>query len=279
MDSSSINQRLAGKLNIPSLPEVIVRLNELIDRGDVRMSELGGQIALDPPLAAKALRIANSAYFGLRVPVESIEHAASVLGMRSLKSMVMQALVLDLFRNLEDIPYFDPREVWKRSVVASRVAMDLPRRGLGGACYEDLQLCGLLHDIGEFVLIDHFGAQFSRLRKKVEATGEDVVAAEEAVLGISHVEVGALVAQRWSLPESVARVAECHHDLTGVAAQDPLVAHIAYCDAIVHAARRDLRIEDCASWIPPGPRELLGYWPTELAPCLRRARMLWGKSV
>lgn len=266
-------------MNIPSLPEVIVRLNELIDRGDVRMSELGAQIALDPPLAAKALRIANSAYFGLRVPVTSIEHAASVLGMRSLKNMVMQALVLDLFRNLESIPDFDPREVWKRSVVASRVAMDLPRRKLGGASYEDLQLCGLLHDIGEFVLVDHFGAEYSKLRKQVEITGANLVAAEQDILGVSHVEVGALVAVRWNLPDSIARVAEFHHDLKGVAAEDPLVAHIAYCDAIVEAARYDREIEDCNDWIPYGPHELLGYRPAELAPCLRRARMLWGKSV
>jgi putative nucleotidyltransferase with HDIG domain len=279
MDPRPINQQLASKLNIPSLPEVIVRLNELIDRGDVRMSELGGQLALDPPLAAKALRIANSAYFGLRVPVESIEHAASVLGMRSLKSMVMQALVLDLFRNLESIPDFDPREVWKRSVVSSRVAMDLPRRKLGGASYEDLQLCGLLHDIGEFVLVDHFGEQYSKLRKQVEESGEDLVEAEERVLGVSHVELGALVAQIWKLPDSVARVAEFHHDLEGVAARDPLVAHIAYCDAIVEAARNDLEIEDSPDWLPHGPRELLGYRTTELEPCLRRARMLWGKSA
>ena len=129
------------------------------------------------------------------------------------------------------------------------------------------------------MLVDHFGSRFSKLRKKVEATGEDVVAAEEAVLGISHVAVGALVAKRWSLPESAARAAEFHHDLDGVAAQDPLVAHVAYCDAIVHAARRDLAIEDHERWIPAGPRELLGYKEAELEPCLRRARMLWGKSA
>jgi putative nucleotidyltransferase with HDIG domain len=279
MDSRPISQRLAGKLNIPSLPEVIVRLNELIDRGDVRMSELGGQIALDPPLAAKTLRIANSAYYGLRVPVESIEHAASVLGMRSLKSMVMQVLVLDLFRNLEGIPNFDPREVWKRSVVASRVAMDLPRRRLGGASYEDLQLCGLLHDIGEFVLVDHFREEYAKLRQQVAESGEDLVAAELSVLGVSHVEVGVLVARTWKLPDSVARVAEFHHDLKGMAAKDPLVAHIAYCDAIVDAARRDYAIETCLDWLPVGPHELLGYRAVELAPVLRRARMLWGKSA
>lgn len=275
MNSRTIAAKLGSKLNIPSLPEVVQRLNTMIDRGDARMAEVGSVLALDPPFAAKALRVANSAYYALQVPVSSIEHAASILGMRSLKSMAMQALVLDLFRNLEAIPGFQPRRVWNRAVVASRLAVDLPRNRLGGISSEEVQLCGLLHDIGEFVMFDHFGETYVRLREQVDATGDDLVTVERDELGTSHTEVGRLVAMRWSLPKSVVRVAEHHHDLDGVAAKDPLVAHVAYCDAILDALSCGRITDPDKSWLPDGPRKLLDYRPSELDPVLRRARELW----
>ena len=279
MDPQAILQRLGGKLNIPSLPEVIVRMNEMIEGGDVCMADLGAELAKDPPLAAKALRIANSAYYALQVPVVSIEHAASVLGMRSLKAMVMQALVLDLFKGLEKIPGFEPRELWKRSVLASRVAVDLPRRGLPGVSLDDLLLCGLLHDIGEFVLYDHLGEEYATLRDQVDSTGEALVPAEMRALGLSHVQVGALVAQRWTLPRSISKVAEFHHDVGGVAARNPLVAHIAYCDAIVDAVRGGQRMRNFEDWVPRGPRELLEYTEKELDPVFTAAQALWNDPV
>jgi HD-like signal output (HDOD) protein len=78
MRSDFLEQALGNQVSIPTLPAVVQRINRMMADPEVGLRDLGREIAKDAPIAAKVLRIANSAFYGLREKVVSTEHAASV---------------------------------------------------------------------------------------------------------------------------------------------------------------------------------------------------------
>ena len=100
--NAGIRALMRSNLSIPTLPEVVLRINELIERPDTGCSEIGTLVAEDAPLATKVLRLANSAYYGLAAECTSMEHASTVLGVRVLKNIVTQISVIQKFEHLDE---------------------------------------------------------------------------------------------------------------------------------------------------------------------------------
>ncbi len=233
MDPTAIRKKLGSRLNIPSLPEVVSKLNHMVEDPAMGMREIASQIAQDPPLAAKTMRVANSAYYALQVPVTSLEHAASILGTRTLKNMVMQAVILDLFEDLDSDSGFDPLVLWDHAVLTAHACTSFDLSILRKYPSDELFLCGLLHDIGEFVMYDHLGREFTDLRTQALALPGGSAELEVVKLGFNHAQIGSMVARRWGLPRNVVLAVNHHHDLKGEARTNPLVALVAIADMIV----------------------------------------------
>ena len=132
MNTEALKKKMGGKLSLPSLPEVIVRLQELIRDPNCGMKDLGEAMASDPPLTARVLRITNSAFYSLRAPILDIRHAAAILGLDAVHNLLMQVGVLELIDKLGSGPGFDPRELWKHSVLTAQVAASFPNRLMRG---------------------------------------------------------------------------------------------------------------------------------------------------
>jgi putative nucleotidyltransferase with HDIG domain len=241
MTKDLIKERLGEKLELPSLPAAVQRVNALIDDPTAGMREVGAAIGLDPPLTAKLLRIVNSAYYGLSVPVVSVEHAASILGIRSLRTLLLRVSVYDLFAHIHDHPEFDVRGLWKHSVLTAQltVAVAARTRVRSEITTDELYVCGLLHDIGQFLMIEHVGDDFIQAWTTARERGVSSVSVEREVLGFSHTDLGAMLARRWSLPTHVIQAIRFHHDTRRAAPAEPLVALVAIANIIARAAAED----------------------------------------
>jgi putative nucleotidyltransferase with HDIG domain len=276
MNTEALKRKLSGKLSLPSLPEVIVRLQDMISDPDVGMNELGVELASDPPLAARVLRIANSAYYGLRVPVLDISHATAVLGLETMGTLLMQVGVMDVVGHLEREPGFDPRQLWEHSVFTAQLAGSFPRRCYRTASKDELYVCGLLHDIGKFVLFDHLHDEYLECVRRARETGS-LWAVEQEHFGFSHADVGALITERWKLPPAAVRAIGEHHDLEGNAASDPVVAITALAN-ILARAMRGKKAPRLVNPLPEGPIECLQLTEEEIDELLERALALQATS-
>jgi putative nucleotidyltransferase with HDIG domain len=230
----NLRDLLASNLSIPTLPSVARRLNALVADPAVGTREIGALVARDAPLAAKVMRIANSALYGLAAPCLSTEHASTVLGVRVLRNIVLQVSVMSRYEHLSGAQGIDVPALWTHAIRAACVSAEIGRRARVtlGLAPDELYACGLLHDIGRVVLLDGLGDEYVRLVREAEACGADLQDLERAWLGYDHADVGAWVAERWGLPEAARAAIAGHHGLPGDGAASPAAAVVAQADAL-----------------------------------------------
>jgi len=231
-------QRFGDKINLPSLPDVVMRINAVVDDPNVGLNELGAMVSKDPAVTARVLRLANSGYYGLSQQVTNAEQAATVIGARALRNVAMQVSILQRYEHLKNIPDFDLDEVWQHSALTAQIA-----QGMAEMCYrrtglapDDFYACGLLHDVGKVVMLEGLDDQYLDCVRHARRTGVTLHVAEEQLLGYTHVDVGALLAQQWQLPEKVSMAIEYHHGPTAEIVAHPHVGVIAIADQIAYRA-------------------------------------------
>jgi putative nucleotidyltransferase with HDIG domain len=236
MSRQEAQRRLSDKITIPTPPEIVLRITSMVDDPAVRISDIGQVIAKDPAITAKVLRVANSSFYGLKQPVISLDQAAAVVGGRSLRNIAMQASLMGRYEHLGQKYQFDLPGLWAHSIFTARLCQELGKR-LPQACDlgpEELYTCGLLHDVGKAVLLDALGEEYDAVYKTARDTGVAIHVVEERVLSFTHVEVGAVVAQRWQLPAAVSRAIQFHHGPKGEILTTPSIAVVALCDQIAY---------------------------------------------
>lgn len=259
MSQQSIQQLIRSNLSIPTLPEVVLRIREVMDDPDAGTAEIGAMVSEDAPLAAKVLRIANSAYYGLSGECVSTEHASTVLGLRVLKNIVTQAAVIQCFDHLEDSEDFKIRDLWEHASFTGHLSARLAERArtIGILTPSELYVCGLLHDVGKVVLLDGLGSQYLGLVSRSRKEGTPLYKLEKEELGFAHTDVGAVVAKRWDLPEQVARAIQHHHGPRRMVAADPIVSIVAHANLLAHRIHSDAE-EDAAAIFDDPTKDLLG---------------------
>ncbi|QDU85637.1 phosphodiesterase [Planctomycetes bacterium Pla163] len=263
MRSDFLEQALGNQVSIPTLPAVVQRINRMMADPEIGLRDLGREIAKDAPIATKVLRIANSAFYGLREKVVSTEHAASVLGLRVLKNIVLQAAVMAQFDHLSKHGGFDLDAQWEHSITTACLAQELMRTSgqefaLGP---DEFYSCGLLHDIGKVVLLDNLTKEYLDVVKISGKTGRPLFEVEEEELGFDHAAVGARVAERWGLPEVLVNAIGRHHEnILALVRDEPAAAVVAMANAIAHRLAENPEIEslDSVQGLPLGPLGLDG---------------------
>jgi putative nucleotidyltransferase with HDIG domain len=203
--------------NLPSLPTVVLKALQLTNDSTSRAADFEEVIRSDQALAARVLKLANSPFFGLRSKVTSISQAVVVLGIKTLKSVVIAAKTSKLL-NRQLTPYgFDQAGMWKHSISCAMVCHHLARKAKFAAdAAEELFVAGLLHDVGKTVLAPHITKFQNEFAAHLEKTG-DLVRTESELVGISHDDVGGRMAGKWGLDPRLEFLIQNHHrlDVTG----------------------------------------------------------------
>jgi putative nucleotidyltransferase with HDIG domain len=235
MSTLEARKLISDKLAIPSLPHVVARIGALADDPEVGTREIAQVIAEDAPTAAKLLKIANSAYYGLRERVLSTEHASAVLGVRVLRNIALQASVISRYDHLRGHPDFDVDQLWRHSILTGQVSSLLAERCTGriGLDPQEFYVVGLLHDLGKVVMLDGLGERYLEAARASRSNCRPPFQCEQELLGFNHADVGALIAMRWSLPNAVSSAIQFHHGPREALEDDPVVALVASANLLV----------------------------------------------
>jgi len=201
---------LARLRRLPTLSVAAVKLTELARSERSSAADFEKVIRPDPALTANLLRIANSAYFGVRCRVESVKQATTLLGLKRTSEIAAAAALGPVIP--KHLPGYDVEAsvFWSHcisvAVLSERLAVELNVKR------PDLTFtAGLLHDIGKIALDQCFAPEYGPVVAAVEggAAGLD---AERGLLGITHAEVGAMVAIQWNFPEPLVQAIRGHHE-------------------------------------------------------------------
>lgn len=200
---------VTGSVRLISLPEVCIRVNEMLDDPAVTAEELGNVISQDTSLTARLLKVVNGSYYGFEAKIETVSRAVTVVGLRELRGLVIAASAVETFLNVPD-EIFDKVRFWRHSVYCGLIARLLAER-----CHvlhsERLFVAGLLHDIGKLIVAQRLPDEAKMISAETESSQRPEFEVEEEILGFNHSEVGGELMHGWSMPETLFESVAYHH--------------------------------------------------------------------
>jgi putative nucleotidyltransferase with HDIG domain len=249
MCDETITELVSQIDSLPSLPSLYLQIVDELQSEDCSIQKIGETISRDPAMAAKVLKLVNSAFFGLPRHVADPGHAVKLLGLETIKSLVLS---IEVFSQYDAFPPEAIRidALWRHSlntaVVAKRItkAANLPPETV-----EYAFIGGLLHDIGKLILAVNMTENYITVVDYAKENQTEMYDAELNQLGVSHAEVGAYLLGLWGLPNAVIEAVGFHHsplncpnlNLSSLAA---VHAANALCDASEqYAAERHINTE------------------------------------
>lgn len=243
-----VDYLLEEVVSLPALPATVERVSGLIDDPDVPMMEVGKAIATDTGIAMKTLRLVNSAYYGTREKVNSVEQAAVLLGPKVIKNLVFTSTVMETFKGSGDA-------FFRHSVACGMAMRSLAVNGSGTAAVdppEEASVYGVLHDVGKIILEEHLSEDYGRVGELARTEQMPWFEAERQILGVDHAEVGARLAENWRLSPEIVNAIAGHHDLAncrdsqyeGLAALLAVADYVCFCSGLYRHTRVPLTVSE-----------------------------------
>ena len=197
--SKRLKKFLENADQLPSLPIICTKIIQMTSNPDFAVKDLVNIIKADTVFTGKILRIVNSAYFALSHEVKNMEQAISLLGANSIRNLAITFSLFEIFPT-ESAELYEI--LFKKALCAGIVANficeieQVPEK-------DELFLAGMLQHIGAFVLTYILPDHYMAINEEARRRGIPVLFVEKAELGITHLEIGRLVAKKWHLPQIV----------------------------------------------------------------------------
>ncbi|GAB5465577.1 MAG: hypothetical protein Kapaf2KO_10130 [Candidatus Kapaibacteriales bacterium] len=212
MSSTTVKDRVIDKLNgnvsLPAMPVTVSNLLRAIEDKDLGAKQISDIIEKDQSLTSRILKVANSPYYGFSRKVATIELATVVMGLNAIKEIAVSYVVKEILA--KDLGRLSSKDFWNYSLFCATTCRLLSRK-MGYPKAGEAYVAGLLHDIGVAITARVFPNEQEKIFSRLELGEESLLSIEKDILGLTHSEVGALVARKWMLPENVCNAIENHH--------------------------------------------------------------------
>lgn len=215
------------------LPTVYFKVDEAINDPCKSNHHLSQIINEDTVLAAKLLRIANSALFNFPSKIDTISRAITVIGTQQLRDMVLSCSVIKTFNHLP-ADLVDMDSFWRHSM-ATAVAARLLATYCKEPNVERYFVAGLLHDIGQLVLFSEIPDLICEVIQKTLSMQLLLQDVELEMVGFTHADVGALLMNAWKLPECLGEAVGYHHSPASIQTERKEVAIVHVADLMTTA--------------------------------------------
>ncbi|QBE67293.1 HDOD domain-containing protein [Pseudoduganella lutea] len=214
------------------MPQILLKLIELLQADDAGMPELAALIAKDAGMTGKILAVANSSAYHRASRTPALEPALMALGTDMIKTLVISESVFQTFNSFPHSGSTDLRAFWKHALGAAVVARDIAR-ATAYPQVEEAYLAGLLHNVGRLALLAaaprEYGVNF------MARDDDDLCAVEQRTLQITHTEAGAWLIERWNLDSFLADSVLYHHEpVARLAPAHPLIRIVRLAHLLVH---------------------------------------------
>ena len=210
-----LKAKIDNFVKIRTIPPVLNALLMELDRSESSTGSIAKIISQDISLTARLLRVANSAFYKRQSEIKTVQQATGLLGTQAVKALALSVSLFDITGGLELTGLVNLRDFWRHNLEAAILSSRLARV-VDGLNSEEAFACGLLHDLGIVFFIQMMPEEFSQVLRQVNEN-DHIEQIEKEIIGISHSEAGALVAEAWNLPgifrESIAKHHQDQFDL------------------------------------------------------------------
>lgn len=218
--------------HIATLPEITLKIVELVESPKSTAQDLNKIISADPALSSRILKVVNSSFYGLPGQIASINRAIVMLGLNAVKNIAIAASLAKLFRGGELTANFSAKHLWGHSnavAVGSKMLADSLRLGLADEAF----LAGLMHDIGIMVEMQFDRAKLIEVLQKAGADAKGVpvndwLKAEDETFGANHQDFGIALCEKWRFPKPFVYATGFHHRPLELPSEARTIASIVY---------------------------------------------------
>lgn len=217
---------------LPTIPQVVLRLNSVLADPNSSARDVANLVSEDQVLTTRILKLVNSAFYGYPGQIKTLTHAVVILGFREVKNVVLTSQIFDLFKTSYKAigNLFDINLLWTHSVgcavisrnIASKIRYPEP---------EEMFTAGLIHDIGKIIELRCVPEKMADVFQMVEDRNIYMLEAERDVLGVTHCEIGRVMAEMWDFPPEIESCIAMHHtpSLAKKHCMEVSIVHIANC--------------------------------------------------
>ncbi len=202
--------------DLPTLPEVALKLQEVVDDPYSDARDVAKIIEDDPSISTKVLRMVNSVFYrpAHGEEITQLSPAIARLGFITITNIALSTSVFQAFSRSQ-LPVFDRREFWKHSItvgIITATLYDYCANHINQRVTRDIaHLAGITHDMGKILFEKYANKQFHQAVKSGKLLELPLEKEEARFVGMSHTDAGAWLADKWRLGPDLKAVIEFHH--------------------------------------------------------------------
>jgi putative nucleotidyltransferase with HDIG domain len=192
---------------LPSLPLVAGKVLQMIQDPDLSVQKLCRVLSDDAALAGRVLAVARSPYYAQRTLPTTLLGAVQVLGFRALSNVVVANATHSLYIKGNTVS----ERLWDHSLGVALATRILHGRA-GARDRDHAFLAGLMHDVGEMILVHGDPRGFGNLVHEAEASQCQLTEKEQKSYGFDHTHVGVTLLEAWNIDSEIREAVLNHHN-------------------------------------------------------------------
>ena len=209
--NTRLKELVSRMRTFPTLPSLYFEVVKELESSHASAERVGEIIVKDLAMTAKILQTVNSAFFGLSRTVTAPVEAVLLLGMETVKSLVLSIHAYSQLDKVKPL-YFSTDKVWRHSQRVGALAKQIAQlENADQAIVDEAFTAGLFHDLGKLLMAanlpnEYSGAQALALKRKIP-----LWEVERELFGATHAETGAYLLGLWGLSIPLVEAVALHH--------------------------------------------------------------------
>ncbi|MCF7802890.1 MAG: HDOD domain-containing protein [Candidatus Marinimicrobia bacterium] len=230
-----IETKIGNVGSLPTLPDVVVKITELVNSPNSSMRQIESVIEVDPVLSSTVLKVVNSSFYGMAQEISALRLALVILGIKEIKNLVLSLSVFRLFSGKTYKQDFNLKDFWHHSATTGQIAKTLSQRLNLQFAGEEF-VGGLIHDIGKVVLFKTLDDEYIEVMKYAREKRARLHQVEMDTFGFHHGHVGGWLGEKWHLPKKLIATVVYHNNPKKTPEYQQLVGIVSLASALTRAA-------------------------------------------
>lgn len=260
-----VDKALASIGEIATLPEITIKIIQIVEDPKSTARDLHEVIKNDPALSVKVLKVVNSAFYGLPGQVASVDRAIILLGLSAVKNIAIAASIARLFQGKRISAEFSAADLWRHSVAVAVAARSIAKLSPHPGMPDEIFVAGLIHDIGTLVERQAHPDEFAEVIRRCSESEIDFLACEREVIGADHQAFGIGLTTKWKFPRHLRAAVGFHHCPEALSPElRNMAALIHMADVMCCQEKLGMYLTAQREQIAPELYETLGVTPAQL---------------
>jgi len=224
---------------LPSMPAIYTEIVAEMQSDDPSIKKVAAIIAQDVSMTAKILQVVNSVFFGLSRKISSTQQAVMLLGLETIKSLVLSVKIFAEFSR-KKFSWFNIEQLFNHSMSVSCYTQAIVKsEKMDRDLISYSLMAGLLHDLGKLILATNFPNPYRQVLAEAQNSDQNLWDLEYEAFGTSHAEIGAYLMGLWNLENPIVEAIAFHHcPIKSMALNMGLLTAVHVGDALDHSAHQ-----------------------------------------